>query len=99
MNHILEITKEAKLDIEEAWLWYEEIRTGLGEDFLLSLEATLNQLKRQPLLYEIKYKEVRVCLLKRFPYKVIYFLDNDKIIVLAVFHGHRNPETWKDRVK
>ncbi|HMP98135.1 MAG TPA: type II toxin-antitoxin system RelE/ParE family toxin [Cyclobacteriaceae bacterium] len=99
MNHILEITKEAKLDIEEAWLWYEEIRTGLGEDFLLSLEAALNQLKRQPLLYEIKHKEVRVCLLKRFPYKVIYFLDNDKVIVLAVFHSHRNPETWKERVK
>ncbi|HET9053851.1 MAG TPA: hypothetical protein VFM90_06755 [Cyclobacteriaceae bacterium] len=45
MLYSLEITREAKLDIQEAWLWYEEQNNGLGDDFLLMLESIARWIK------------------------------------------------------
>lgn len=98
MLYSLEITREAKLDIQEAWLWYEERNNGLGDDFLLMLEALLDGLKRNPFLYEEKYDGLSVGLLKRFPYKVVYTIQGDVVGIIGVIHTSRNPTIWKDRV-
>ena len=97
MTYQLEITREAKLDIQDAWIWYENNKAGLGDDFILNLEAGISQITRQPLTHEVKYKEVRVCLLRRFPYKIMYTILETKILVLAVLHSSRDPEIWKER--
>jgi len=45
-----------------------------------------------------EYKGARKYLIKRFPYKIIYLVENDKIIVLAVIHGKRSPNLIKNRI-
>lgn len=74
--------------------WYEEKRIGLGEEFLLTVEACVNSISRNPFLFQIKYKDIRMALVERFPYGVFYFVENNKIIVLAIFHLSRNPKLW-----
>lgn len=39
MKYSLIILPKAEKDIEDAYLWYEDKRTGLGYDFILNLEA------------------------------------------------------------
>ena len=89
---------EAESDIKEAYLWYEGRRPGLGEEFILSLEAAFSAIQRQPELYQIVYEQVRRELIKRFPYGVFYVYENEEIVVLAVFHIRRDPKMWQKRV-
>jgi plasmid stabilization system protein ParE len=97
MNHKIIIRPEAELDIKEAFSWYEDKRKGLGYDFLLQVEAGINFINRNPEAHPTEYKNVRKHIIKRFPYKIIYFLTREEIIIIALLHSKRNPELIKKR--
>ena len=44
-------------EIEEAWHWYEARRKGLGDDFILSIEESLEKISHNPKLYPIVHKK------------------------------------------
>ncbi len=71
---------------------------GLGYDFLLQIDAGLGFIERNPEVYPPDYKETRKHVINRFPYKIIYLFEKQRIIVLAVIHGKRNPESIKKRI-
>jgi len=98
MKYSLIILPKAEKDIEEAYLWYEDKRAGLGYDFILNLEAGFEQIKRDPYVFKKEYKETRKHLMKRFPFKIIYLIENSKIVIIAVLHGRRNPDIIEGRV-
>ena len=91
------LRRAAELDILEAALSYEGERDGLGIDFEVQLDATLDHIGRNPRLFLAVESEIRRALVSRFPYGVYFVLDNDEAVVLAVLHLHRDPETWKTR--
>ena len=97
MNDPFRVFPEAESDIRTAYCWYEERRSGLGEEFILSLEAGFSAIQRQPELYQPIYKKVRRQLIKRFPYGVFYIYENETIVVIDVFHVKRNPKFWQQR--
>jgi plasmid stabilization system protein ParE len=35
---------------------------------------------------------------RRFPYSVYYVVEPSQIVVLAIFHGRRDPKQWRSRV-
>jgi toxin ParE1/3/4 len=98
MKYTVIIRPEAEGDLKEAFSWYEDKRAGLGYDFLLQVDAGVNFISRRPEVHPIEYKGTRKHLIKRFPYKIIYFIEAEKIIVLAVLHGKRNPSILKKRI-
>jgi len=98
MKRTLIIRPEAEDDLAEAHAWYEEQIPGLGSYFLLNIDATLSWIQKSPRMYPIIYKNVRRCLVRRFPYGVFYIAEDNRIMVVAVFHAKRNPRKWKDRV-
>jgi len=83
------VSPEAENDLKEIFSWYEDNRIGLGYDFLLQVDAGINFVKRNPEIHPIK----------RFPYKIIYLVKEEEIIVLAVLHGKRSFELLKSRVE
>lgn len=87
----------AEKDIIDAINWYETKVNGLGHRFLLSLDATLQIISRNPEAFPKVYKEFRRALLHRFPYGVFYLVENKRIIIMAVFHEKRRPSSWKKR--
>ena len=90
-------THEAGTDLEAAYSWYEERRTGLGHDFLLQVEAGIELLKIQPLMCQIKYKNVRQYIIKRFPYNIFYIIDGNNTVIIAVLYAGQNPDLIKKR--
>ena len=60
MNYKVFISRAAVQDIEQAVSWYENQRKGLGYELELCIEARLNSLEQEPLIFQNKYKEVRV---------------------------------------
>jgi plasmid stabilization system protein ParE len=92
------VRPEAEDDLKEAYSWYEEKRIGLGYDFLLQVDAGLNFIGRNPNIHPIEYKGTRKHLVKRFPYKIIYLVEKEKIIVLAVIHNKRSSVLIRRRI-
>jgi len=69
----------------------------LGEDFLLCVEELLDGIRRMPELHPEVFQDLRLVLVRRFPYAVIYRMDEDQITVLAVYHTRRDPRGWQGR--
>lgn len=97
MKYKVIIRPEAEYDLKEAFSWYEDTRKGLGYDFLLQVDAGLRFIERNPEIHPAEYKETRKHLIKRFPYKIIYLIEKEKIIILAVMHTKRSLNLIKKR--
>jgi toxin ParE1/3/4 len=97
VKHSVIVRPEAEDDLKAAFSWYEENRVGLGYDFLLQVDAGLNYIGKNPESHPMEYKRARKHLIKRFPYKIIYLIEEKEIIVLAVIHGKRNHDLLKKR--
>lgn len=94
----LDFLPPVKEEIDQAYAWYQRQRQGLGEDYLAEVRRTLDQIQRQPLAWAVLYRGVRAALVRRFPY-VVYFRDEpDRIVVIAVQHGHRHSRRWRSRL-
>jgi toxin ParE1/3/4 len=92
------VRKEAEEDIREAYQYYNECSEGLGSDFLLSIDAILSLIQRNPEIFQKVYKQIRRGLIERFPYGVFYLTDEDRIIVLSVTHCRCDPRIWQTRL-
>jgi ParE toxin of type II toxin-antitoxin system, parDE len=74
-------------------------RAWPGNAFLIEVLSAADRIVRFPEAWHPLGEGVRRCRLGRFPYGVIYTLDNCDILVLAVAHLHRRPDHWRDRLK
>ena len=98
MRHRTIFRRAARDDARSARDWYEERHPGLGAAFIQRLEACIAQIERNPKIGPVVDETTRRAQLRRFPYVVYYeLLEDEDILVLAVWHGRRDPEPWKDR--
>jgi plasmid stabilization system protein ParE len=88
----------AQRELDDAAAWYNEQAVGLGQEFLDELDRTVRRAVAFPLFCPEIEPGVRRCLLARFPYGLIYGLDQETIVVVAVAHLHRQPRYWVDRI-
>ena len=91
------IRPAAAADIEDAFVWYEEQRSGLGSDFLKTVDDALIAIQRAPHLHPVIHRDTRRALLQRFPYGIHYRVYADLLVVVACMHGRRNPRRWQSR--
>jgi plasmid stabilization system protein ParE len=90
--------RPAALDeLERAWSWYEEQRLRLGDEFRACVDAALAAAARDPRAYPRVDGELRRVLIRRYPYAVMYPVEADRVEVVAVFHGARDPREWRRR--
>lgn len=92
MACILEVKDDANLEIIEAYLYYEEKRIGLGEEFLEHLDTYFDRITTNPEHFPQKRKPYREAFIKRFPFLIIYEITKHSVIVYSVFNSWQNPE-------
>jgi plasmid stabilization system protein ParE len=88
---------EANEDLLEARAWYDNIRPELGERFALAVEATVAAIAEHPLQFPVAYRSRRRAGVRRFPYGTFFEVQEHRIVVIACFHGRRNPRRWQSR--
>lgn len=89
MKRRVGIRPNAETDLREAWLWYESQRAGLGEELLLEIRAAIQSLETDPERRPIYYRGFRRLLARRFPYKIFYRIEGDRVIVFRILHAKR----------
>ena len=88
----------AAADIDDAYQWYEAQRPGLGEEFLMALNATRDRVVEQPEAYPVLQRATRRALIpNRFPYGLFYRVYGDTIVIVACMHAKRDPRRWQRR--
>jgi plasmid stabilization system protein ParE len=90
-------TAEANEDLLEARAWYDNIRPLLGERFALAVEATVRAIVQHPLQFPVIYRGRRRAGVRRFPYGIFFEVQERRIVIIACFHGRRNPRRWQLR--
>ncbi len=80
------IRPRAESDLQEAKAWYERQRAGLGEEFVVELDRALERLAEHPERHPFYYRGFRRLLLRRFPYKLFYRIEGQRVLVFRVLH-------------
>jgi len=88
----------AKLELEDAELYYEFQQEGLGKRFKLSIKEGITRILQFPMSWPFEKDEIRKCILARFPYKILYSIEEDHIFIIAIAHTHRKPNYWVDKL-
>ncbi len=88
----------AQRELDDAVAWYNEQAAGLGQEFLDELDRVVRRAVTFPMSCPEIEPGVRRCLLPRFPYGLIYGVDGETLVVVAVAHLHREPRYWVDRI-
>lgn len=89
--------KAARLEYEEAALWYESQKSGLGIEFVTEIERALLIACENPQRFPKMLLDVRRIHIQRFPYSIFFRVRVNQLVVLSVFHARRNPAIWHER--
>jgi plasmid stabilization system protein ParE len=88
---------EATKDAAEAIDYFDALRPGLGQAFLIQVQDVLLRISGMPEIHAIVWRNVRAARLRRFTYVVYYRVHADRLEVLAVVHGNRDAAVWQSR--
>ena len=76
---------DAIVDIQNAIDYYKTISVSVAKKFHIAVNNTFTELKKNP-FYQVRYDNVRMCTLKRFPY-VLHFVVNKQQNTIAIYMG------------
>jgi plasmid stabilization system protein ParE len=87
----------ARRDFDDSLDWYAERSSVAAERFSHSVDESLAKINASPEQFEIVDQRHRACMLKRFPFRIIYRIEPTRILVVALAHAKRRPGYWKSR--
>ena len=88
----------ARTELQEAIEFYDSRRLGLGQEFSDEVGHALASILQNPTLSKKISGNLRRCRLRRFPYSLIYHLQGDLVLIVAVAHIRRHPAYWRSRL-
>jgi plasmid stabilization system protein ParE len=84
-------------NLREAKAWYRNISRELSYDFVHRIEEAIALAQERPFAFQLVHRTFRRVLVHRFPYALFYHADEARIVVVAVLHQARDPETLESR--
>ena len=94
----LEFHPQALDEYEEAARFYASRQTGLELRFIDCVEAALRQVSEAPTRWAVFDIDVRRCLVHVFPFAILYSIEPDYVLIIAVMHLSREPGYWRNRL-
>jgi plasmid stabilization system protein ParE len=91
------VCSAAEIDYTESLRWYAQRNTKAANDFETEFDLALQQIMANPERFPACDDRHRYFLLRRFPFRIIYRLLGDEIIIIAAAHYSRSIDYWVDR--
>ena len=98
MNLPVTFHPAASEEFIEASMWYESKRPGLALNFIVEIDRCVILASKHSLQFKLVHEDIRRIVANRFPYSVYFRAEENRIVVLAVFHGSRDPTIWLARI-
>jgi toxin ParE1/3/4 len=96
MRH--EFHPEALEEYEAAATWYARRDPELAVRFVQEVERAIDQILEAPKRWRVIDQDVRRCLTRVFPYGILYTVEPESVLIVAVMHCGRKPGYWKNRI-
>ncbi len=96
---VIEFLGPAHLELTEAFAYYDSQERGLGVQFVREVRRTLERIVEFPEAWSPLSKRTRRCRTNKFPYGIVYQVRGETILVVAVMHLHREPKSWRGRLR
>lgn len=93
-----EFHPEALEEYREATLHYAERDPALALRFVEAVEDAIRRIVESPERWRVLDEDVRRCLTRVFPYGILYTIEPEFILIVAVMHCSREPGYWKRRL-
>ena len=90
---------EADAEFIDATRYYERQAPGLGGIFLNEVLKAINVIQENPEMFKPIGSGVRRKVLHRFPYSLLYAIESEKILIVAMMHQKRRPNYWQARLE
>jgi hypothetical protein len=87
----------AEREFAEAVDFYNAERPGLGYELAEEVQRTLDRISAFPEAWPIFSQRTRRCIVRRFPYGVLYQVRADCVLFVALLHMKRSPKSWQER--
>lgn len=89
---------DALTEYADAALFYDERVPGLGAKLTLEVDSAIEQILNVPDRWRCVDEDVRRYLPHRFPYAILYTVEDDYILIVAIMHLSREPGYWRHRI-
>ena len=93
------LVSPANKELDEAVRYYDHQLPGLGFRFYQEVSAAIDRIRFMPEAWTKIGERTRRCILKGFPYALLYIVDSSEILITALANLHRDPEHYKDRIR
>ena len=97
MNKKVSFHELAEFELNDAIVFFESEREGLGLWFLSAVEAAVAHIQKHPEASPVIIQDIRRKVLRRFPYSIMYSVRPDRIRILAIANQRRRPFYWRGR--
>ena len=94
---LIQFHPDAEVEMIEAAAWYESRQEDLGKRFLAAVRDCINRIVINPRIYPEVEGDICRCLVKSFPFGVLFKTMPEGIGIVAVMHLRRDPDYWKRR--
>ena len=94
-----EFLPEAEDEFREAARYYETEAPGVGVAFVAEVRRAVGWIVENPYAAVAVGNGVRSKPLNHFPYNILYAVEPDVILIVAVSHQKRRPRYWRTRTK
>jgi toxin ParE1/3/4 len=92
-----EFHPEALEEYQQAALWYSQREPQVALQFVGTIEEGIRRVVEAPTRWRIVEDDIRRCLTRVFPYAILYTIEKDYVLIVAVMHCSRKPGYWKHR--
>ncbi len=87
----------AEFELNDAIVFFEAEREGLGLRFLSAVQAAVAHIREYSEASPVIIHDIRCKVLSRFPYNIFYSMKSDRIRILAIANQKRRPFYWIGR--
>ncbi len=94
------LSTEAQKDVVAATDYYKLVSDVVAENFLEILESVYQKLKQSPRHYSFfnEKKTLRSAAFIKFPYSIIFKIQEDTVYIVAIYNTHQNPGNILKRI-
>lgn len=93
MSYTYVFNPRAAEEYENAFVWYNERSVISADNLIIEVEEAIRVICEDPYRYRKTYKNLHELSLKKYPFYLIYQIDERerKVIIISIFHHKRNP--------
>ncbi|MEO7414224.1 MAG: type II toxin-antitoxin system RelE/ParE family toxin [Opitutaceae bacterium] len=92
-----EFHPEALAEFKEAAVFYLGRQPGLDQRFIDCVQGAITRMATAPESFPRFEGDVRRCLTRVFPYGILFTIEPNYLLVVAVMHCSREPGYWRNR--